>query len=138
MYIEKRAHRSPCLKNCAKAFFVGGIICTLGELMRQLFVFWGASAEDSSLYASLSLIFLSGLLTGIGVFDRIANFGGGGALVPITGFSNAVVSPAMESKTEGWITGVGSKMFVIAGPVVVYGTASSVLFGVIYLILLKL
>ena len=131
-YIEKRAERSPCFLNCIKAFIVGGLICLLGEALAELFVHFGADKENALLYASISLIFIAGLLTGIGVFDKIAKFGGGGALVPITGFSNSVTSPAIEAKSEGYTTGVASKMFTIAGPVIVFGTFSSIIYGIIY------
>lgn len=131
-YIEKRAERSNCLIDCIKAFFVGGAICLIGEMFSELYVYLGAEKEKSLLYASLSLIFLSGILTSIGIFDKIAKFGGGGALVPITGFANSVAAPAIEAKSEGYITGVASKMFTIAGPVIVYGTAASVIYGIFY------
>ena len=133
-YIEKRSERSPCLLNSIKAFFVGGIICCLGEAFSQLYLTLGSDKETSLLIASLTLILLAGLLTGIGIFDKIAKFGGGGALVPITGFSNSVASPAIEAKSEGFVTGVASKMFTIAGPVIVYGTFASIIYGIIYYI----
>jgi len=131
-YIEKRADRSPCIKNCIKAFFIGGLICVIGEALSMLYIHLGADKENALLYASISLVFLSGLLTGIGIFDKIAKFGGGGALVPITGFSNAVASAAIEAKSEGYTTGVASKMFTIAGPVIVFGTFASIIYGIIY------
>ncbi len=131
-YAEKRSEKSPVLLNCLKAFFVGGTICVIGELFSELYVHLGADKETSLLLASIMLIFISGLLTGIGVFDKIAKFGGGGALVPITGFANSIVSPAIESKSEGYVTGVASKIFTIAGPVIVYGVVSSVIYGFIY------
>lgn len=131
-YIEKRAERSPCFLNCIKAFLVGGLICLLGEAFSELYVYCGATKERALIYASITLIFLSGLLTGVGLFDKIAKFGGGGALVPITGFANSVASPAIEAKSEGYITGVASKMFTIAGPVIVYGTVASIIYGLIY------
>jgi stage V sporulation protein AC len=131
-YVEKRAKRSPCLLNCFKAFLVGGSICLLAEIYNQFYQYIGINASDSSLLSSLSLIVLSCILTGIGVFDKIAKFGGGGALVPITGFANAMSSPSIESKSEGFITGLGSKMFTIAGPVIVYGSLASILYGVFY------
>ncbi len=133
-YIEKRAERSPCLLNSIKAFLVGGIICCLGEAFSQLYISLGSDKETSLLIASLTLILLAGLLTGIGIFDKIAKFGGGGALVPITGFSNSVTAPAIEAKSEGYVTGVASKMFTIAGPVIVYGTFASIIYGIIYYI----
>ena len=131
-YIEKRSERSPCLLNCIKAFLVGGTICTLGEGLSQLYIMLGAEKEQSLIYASISLIFIASFLTGIGVFDKIAKFGGAGALVPITGFSNSVTSPSIEAKSEGYVTGVASKMFTIAGPVIVYGTTASIIYGIIY------
>lgn len=133
-YVEIRSERSPCLLNCIKAFFTGGIICLLAEIFANLYTFLGAEKEQSLIYASLTLILLSGLLTGIGVFDKIARFGGGGALVPITGFANSVASPSIEAKSEGYVTGVASKMFTIAGPVIVYGTAASIIYGLLYYI----
>lgn len=133
-YVEKHSERSPCLLNCLKAFLVGGGICLIGEILAQIYMSYLNDKELSLICASLSIIFLSGLLTGIGIFDKIARFGGGGALVPISGFANSVASPAIEAKSEGYITGVASKMFTIAGPVIVYGTAASIIYGVIYYI----
>ena len=134
-YTERRSQKSPCFLNCIKAFAVGGTICLIGEALSELYVFIGAQKSDALLYSSLSLIFITGLLTGIGVFDKIAKFGGGGALVPISGFANAMAAPAIDSKTEGYVTGVAAKIFTIAGPVVVYGTAASVVYGIIYYII---
>ena len=134
-YIEKHAPKSPILFNCIKAFFVGGTICMIGQAFTELFKSMNIEPQKSLLYASMILIFLAGLLTGLGVFDKIAKFGGAGALVPITGFSNSVSSPAIESKSEGYVTGVASKMFTIAGPVIVYGTAASIIYGIIIWIL---
>ncbi len=133
-YVEKRAERSPCLLNCIKAFITGGIICLIGEFAKNAYIHFGANEENALIFASLTIILLSGLLTGIGVFDKIAKFGGGGALVPISGFANSVASPAIEAKTEGYITGVAAKMFTIAGPVIVYGTVASIIYGFIYFI----
>lgn len=131
-YIEKRSERSNCFIDCIKAFIVGGFICLIGELLSELFIYMGVENDKSLLFASLSLIFLSGLMTAIGFFDKIAKFGGGGALVPITGFANSVAAPAIEAKSEGFVTGVASKMFTLAGPVIVYGTATSIIYGVFY------
>ncbi len=133
-YTTKRAERSPCLFNCIKAFVTGGTICLIAEIFSQLYMCLGIENDTSLLLASLSLIFLTALFTGIGIFDKIAKFGGGGALVPISGFANAITSEAIESKSEGYITGVASKMFTIAGPVIVYGVSSSIIFGLIYYI----
>ena len=131
-YTEKRAEKSPVLLNCIKAFLVGGLITLTGEFFSQIFLYFNNNLENSQMLASISLIFLSALLTSIGLFDKIAKFGGGGALVPITGFANSVVAPAIESKSEGYVTGVASKIFTIAGPVIVFGVFSSFVYGVIY------
>ena len=133
-YTSKRAERSPCIKNCAKAFFVGGTICLIGETIKTLYLYLGIADNTSLLLTSLTGILLAAISTGVGFFDKIAKFGGGGALVPISGFANAVTSEAIETKSEGFITGVASKMFNIAGPVIVYGTISSIIFGLIYYI----
>lgn len=132
-YAEKHARPSPILSNCVKAFFVGGIICSIGQLLFSLYNEAFKMQEiNARALVSVSLIFVGTVLTGLDLFDDIAKFGGAGALVPITGFANAVVAPALDTKAEGWILGVGSKLFTIAGPVILYGTASSVLYGVIY------
>ena len=130
-YANKRAGRSPLVKNLLAAFFVGGGICLLGEALFSLYLLWGLSEKTARVTVTVSLIFLSALLTCLGVFDRIARFAGAGTLLPVTGFANAVVSPAMDNKSEGFVMGVGSKMFVVAGPVLVYGTAAGVLLGVV-------
>ena len=111
---------------------VGGLITLTGEFFSQIFLYFNNNLENSQMLASISLIFLSALLTSIGLFDKIAKFGGGGALVPITGFANSVVAPAIEAKSEGYVTGVASKIFTIAGPVIVFGVFSSFVYGVIY------
>lgn len=131
-YTEKRAEKSPVLLNCIKAFLVGGLITLTGEFFSQIFLYFNNNLENSQMLASISLIFLSALLTSIGLFDKIAKFGEGGALVPITGFANSVVAPAIEAKSEGYVTGVASKIFTIAGPVIVFGVFSSFVYGVIY------
>ena len=122
-------------RNLLGAFLIGGAICAIGQGLLNLYKYLDFSTPAASTLCSVSLVFLSALLTGLSVYDDIAKFGGGGTLVPITGFANAVVSPAMEFKSEGWILGLGVKMFTIAGPVIVYGTAASVIYGVIYWIL---
>lgn len=131
-YAEARAGKSPCLKNCFFAFVTGGAICCLGQALTDCYIYLGAQADTAKGMTSVTLIFIAGLLTGCGVFDRIAHIAGAGTLVPITGFSNAVASPAIDSKSEGFVLGVGAKMFVIAGPVIVYGTVASVVYGIIY------
>ena len=130
-YSDSHQPRSRLVPNMLKAFLVGGLICCLGELIIDGWRSVGLSKEAASAAGSICLIFLGAFLTGIGVYDRLAKFGGGGTLVPITGFSNSVVSPALEFKTEGFITGTAAKMFIIAGPVIVYGISASVLYGLI-------
>ena len=132
-YVEKHAPKSPVLKNCVLAFLFGGGICVLGQLLFDLYSNITSYKEDN-LYAlvTLTLIFAAALLTGLSVFDDIAKHAGAGTVVPITGFANAVVSPAMEFKSEGFVLGLGAKMFTIAGPVIVYGTVASVIYGIIY------
>ena len=131
-YAEARAKKSNLPMDCIKAFLVGGLICVIGELFCALYLHCGMDGESASGLVSITLIFLSGLLTAIGIFDRIAKHAGAGTLVPITGFANAVVSPAIDNKGEGFVLGVGAKMFTVAGPVIVYGTLASVIYGVIY------
>ena len=131
-YAAARAKKSPVLKNCLCAYLVGGGICSAAQGLRTLYQSWDASEEDSGTLVSVTLIFITALLTGLGVFDRIAKFAGAGTLVPITGFANAVAAPAIDTKGEGFVLGVGTKILSIAGPVILYGTASGVLYGVIY------
>lgn len=123
---------SPIVKNCIWAFLVGGTICCLGQLMKTGYQALGLDEESAGTAVSMSLVFLSALLTGLSVYDDIAKRAGAGTLVPITGFANAVAAPAIEFKTEGFILGVGAKMFTIAGPVIVYGVSASVVYGIIY------
>lgn len=130
-YVKAKAKPSPIVKDCIWAFCVGGLICTLGQLLSNLYQNWGASKEDAGTWVSITLVFLASLLTGLGVFDDIAKRAGAGTLVPITGFSNAMVSPALEFKSEGFITGTAVKLFTIAGPVLVFGISASVLYGII-------
>jgi stage V sporulation protein AC len=130
--VENMAPRSPMWRDCMNAFWVGGLICTLGQLMINGFGALGLEKADASAAASICLVALSALLTGLSVYDDIAKFAGAGTLVPITGFANSVAAPAIEFKTEGFILGIGAKMFTIAGPVIVYGVAASVVYGLIY------
>ena len=130
--VRKASGRSPLAKDTVCAFLIGGAICSLGQLLRSLYVGAGLSAEDAGLLVSASLIFLGALFTALGLYDKLAKYGGAGTLVPITGFSNAVVSPALEFRTEGIITGVCAKMFTIAGPVIVFSTVSGMVYGAIY------
>ncbi len=133
--VGKVSPSSRIVRDCAGAFLVGGFICTIGQAMTEAFSAAGFDIRDSRCLTSVSLIFLGALFTALGWYDNIAKIGGAGTLVPITGFSNAVVSPAVEFKSEGFIPGVGTKMFIIAGPVIVYGTVASVLYGVFRVIL---
>ena len=130
--VKKAAPRSPVVKDCLLAFLSGGAICTFGQFLTNLYTLFGLQEKDARTLTSVSLIFLSALLTACGVYDKIAKHAGAGTLVPITGFANSMVSPAMEFKSEGLILGVAAKMFVIAGPVIVYGTVASVVYGLIY------
>ena len=131
--VKKQSPPSPKLKDCALAFLVGGTICVLGQLLLELYSTTLALDEERAKVAvTVSLIFLSALLTALKIFNKIAKFAGAGTLVPITGFANAVVSPAIEFKAEGFVLGVGANMFKIAGPVIVYGTIASVIYGVVY------
>lgn len=125
---------SAMYKTLPMAFVIGGGICTLGELLRNLYQYMGIGEEEAGTWTSISLIFLSALLTGLKLYDRIAQHAGAGTLVPITGFANSVVSPALDFKSEGFILGLGAKMFVIAGPVLVYGISASIIYGIIYYI----
>ena len=131
-YAEARAQKSPIAKDCVKAFLFGGVICTIAQGLRELYSTF-LSGKDASTLTSITLIFVTALLTGLGVFDKIAKHAGAGTLVPITGFANAVSAPAIEAKTEGFVLGVGAKIFTIAGPVILYGTLASFLAGIIFL-----
>ena len=130
--VSQKSRPSPILKNTFRAFLVGGLICILGELLGELYAYLGADEETKGTLVSVTLIFIAVLLTGLDVFDNVAKFAGAGTLVPITGFANSVVAPAIDTKAEGWVLGVGAKIFTIAGPVILYGTLSSVIYGVIY------
>ena len=130
-----KTKNSPIFKDCCFAFLIGGAICCVGQVLTDLYAnVAGFSAEDASTLTSVTLVFLSALFTGIGLYQKLARIAGAGTLVPIPGFANAVVSPALEFKSEGSILGTGVKLFSIAGPVIVYGTAASVVYGIIYYI----
>ena len=130
--VQGLAPKSPIKKDCINAFWIGGLICVLGQLAINGYTALGLEKQDASTAASMSLVALSALLTGLSLYDNIAKYGGAGTLVPITGFANAIASPAIEFKTEGFILGVGAKIFQIAGPVIVYGVSASVIYGIIY------
>ena len=131
-YVKKQTPNSPIVKNCICAFIVGGLICVIGQGISDFYKMFELPEDTVATATSITLIFLSALLTGLDVYEKIAKFAGAGTLVPITGFANAVVSPALEAKTEGYILGVGAKVFTIAGPVILYGTFSSFIAGIIY------
>lgn len=133
-YVQKKSPNSPIIKNCVNSFLVGGLICTIGQVIMEFCKYRGFDTEMSATIVSISLIFLSAFLTAINWFNRIGKFAGAGSLIPITGFANSIVSPSMEYKSEGYVMGVGAKMFTVAGPVLVYGISTSVLVGIAYFI----
>lgn len=133
-YVDKKSPNSPLLKNCLNSFWVGGLICTIGQFIMEFCKYRGLDKDISGTIVSIILIFLSAFLTGLNLFNKIGKFAGAGSLVPITGFANSIVSPAMEYKSEGYVMGVGGKMFTVAGPVLVYGISTSIIVGILYLI----
>lgn len=130
--VEELSPKSPMGWDCVAAFVVGGMICTLGQIFINVYKSLGLAQQDASTAASMCLVVLSALLTGLSLYDNLAKYAGAGTLVPITGFANAIAAPAVEFKTEGFVLGVGAKMFTIAGPVIVYGVSASVIYGLIY------
>ena len=130
--VKSMAPKSPIFKDCLFAFVIGGVICTLGQIILNGYSALGLSEVDASTATSATLVALSALLTGLSLYDNIAKYAGAGTLVPITGFANAIAAPAVEFKTEGFILGTAAKMFTIAGPVIVYGVSASVVYGLIY------
>lgn len=134
-YVQRLAQPSPLGKNMALAFLIGGAICTLGQLVQNGWMAAGAGKLEAGTLTSVTMIFLSVLLTGLNLYNKLARFGGAGTLVPITGFANAVVSPALEFKAEGYVLGLGAKLFVISGPVIVYGACAAVLYGAIVFVM---
>lgn len=133
-YVARLAKKSPLGKDLLNSFLIGGFICVIGQLILNGYTTLELSEQDAAAATSVSLVFLSAVLTGLSVYDDLAKIAGAGTLVPITGFANAVVSPAIEFKAEGFVTGMAAKMFIIAGPVIVYGTVASVLYGIILVI----
>ena len=131
-YVEKRAKKSPIFKNVLIAFGVGGFVCVIGQVFMDLYLRLGVEKQNASIFASITIIFIAITLTGLGVFDNIAKFAGAGVSVPISGFANSVSSQAIDSKSEGYILGVGAKIFTIAGPVILYGILSGIAYGLIY------
>ncbi|MBS5666669.1 MAG: stage V sporulation protein AC [Firmicutes bacterium] len=130
--VARMAPKSPMWRDCLNAFWIGGLICVVGQIFTNCYGAWGLEKQDAGTAASMTLVALSALLTGLSVYDDIAKHAGAGTLVPITGFANAIAAPAVEFKTEGFVLGVGAKMFTIAGPVIVYGLAASVVYGFIF------
>lgn len=130
-YVEAKAPKSPILKDCMRAFLVGGLICSVGQFIFEFCTFKGLDQISASTIVSICLIGLSAFLTALNIFNKIGKFAGAGSLVPITGFANSIVSPAIEYKSEGYVMGVGAKMFTVAGPVLVYGISASILVGII-------
>ena len=133
-YVNQKSPNSPILKNCFNAFWVGGLICSIGQIIMDICKSNGLNTQISGSIVSIILIGISALLTGLNIFNRIGKFAGAGSLIPITGFANSIVSPAMEYKSEGYIMGVGGKMFTVAGPVLVFGISTSIIVGIIYFI----
>ena len=137
-YVKQRSPRSPIVKDVALAFIIGGLICVVGQLIQNGWGAAGLSKEDAGTATSCSLVLMSALLTGLNLYNKLARFGGAGTLVPITGFANAVVSPAIDFRSEGFVTGMAAKMFTVAGPVIVFGTLASAIYGVILILLQSL
>ena len=130
-YVEQKAKKSPIVKDVVLAFVIGGLICVVGQAIQNGWSAMGLNKEDAGTATSVCLVLLSALLTGFNLYNKLARFGGAGTLVPITGFANAVVSPAIDFKAEGFVTGMAAKMFLVAGPVIVFGTVASALYGLI-------
>lgn len=133
-YVDKKTPNSPILKNCFNAFWVGGLICTIGQIILNICKERGFDTQAAGTIVSILLIGIAAFLTGLNLFNKIGKFAGAGSLIPITGFANSIVSPAMEYKSEGYVMGVGGKMFTVAGPVLVFGISASIIVGIIYLI----
>ena len=133
-YVDQKSPNSPILKNCLNAFWVGGLICSIGQIIMEVCKSRGLSTEISGTVVSILLLAVSAFLTGLNLFNKIGKFAGAGSLVPITGFANSIVAPAMEYKSEGYVMGVGGKMFTVAGPVLVFGISTSIIVGIVYLI----
>ena len=130
-YVSEKSPKSSLLKDCLMAFLVGGLICTIGQVLLEIYTNMGLDKKASASMVSVTMIFIGALLTGLGLYSKIGKYAGAGSIVPITGFANSIVSPAMEFKTEGLILGLAAKMFTIAGPVIVYGTITSVIIGLV-------
>ncbi len=131
-YLKKKTPNSPTLKNCIRAFMVGGIICAVGQGITDILTYFGLGLSETKILTPIILIVIGGILTALGIYDKLGKYAGGGTIIPITGFSNSIISSAIEFRKEGFILGLGAKMFTIAGPVIVYGTVASVVYGIIY------
>lgn len=131
-YVEKKSPKSKLLRNIVRAFVIGGLICVVGQIISNLLKARGLNQDTVSSLTALIMVFFGAFFTGLNVYDELGRFAGAGSIVPITGFANSIVSPAMEYKSEGYVTGVGARMFVIAGPVLVYGISASVVMGILY------
>lgn len=133
-YVNSKSPNSPIFKNCFNAFWVGGLICSIGQIIFEICKMRGIDETNSYTIVSMCLIFASAFFTSLNIFNKIGKFAGAGSLIPITGFANSIVSPAMEYKSEGYVMGVGAKMFTVAGPVIVYGISSSIIVGLFYIL----
>lgn len=133
-YVARKARKSPVVRDTVLAFAIGGAICVVGQLIRNGWMAAGLSQEDAGTATSCTLVAISALLTGLNLYNKLARFGGAGTLVPITGFANAVVSPALDFRSEGFVTGMAARMFLVAGPVIVFGTTASVVYGVVLML----
>ncbi len=131
-YVNQKSPNSPILKNCVNAFLIGGLICSIGQIIFSFCQYKGLDETSSGTIVSITLIAISAFLTALNIFNKIGKIAGAGSLVPITGFANSIVAPAMEYKSEGYIMGVGAKMFTVAGPVLVYGISTAILVGLVY------
>jgi len=134
-YVDKKTPNSKTTKNLLKSFLMGGIICTFGQAISNLFIYLDAEKDTAASMTTITLIFIGALLTGLGLYEKLANLGCAGTLIPITGFANSVVSPAMEFKTEGYVAGTSAKIFIIAGPVLLFGSMAATIYGVLYCLL---
>jgi stage V sporulation protein AC len=132
--VKKSSPNSPLFMDCARAFVSGGIICCIGQAVTEYLKYLGCTTDDANIYTSVILIIIASIMTGLGLYAKLGKFAGAGSIVPITGFSNSVTAPAIEFKTEGFILGVGAKIFTVAGPVILYGVLTSMLVGIVYYI----
>lgn len=135
--VKKASPNSKCMRDVPLAFLIGGLICVIGQALTDLYSYLGCDDRTAAAFCTITLVFLSAFFTGLGLYEKLAKYGGAGTLVPVTGFANAVAAPAVEFKSEGYILGLGAKIFIIAGPVILYGTAASVIYGLIYFFFIR-